>query len=614
MNTPDLTAWIHPEGMDQYGAVANKVALFQLELDYDFSGTDFNDTFEFNASGSHFAPIDFPVVPPTASEDSRPRAKTRVSLACIPCRSRHTKCDAISPACTQCLGSGKTCVYAESRRGRGKLAVLEQRQLSSNGGTQVESEEWQSRSASGATSATQSMDSSNSTLNLRMSPNDISPFGTANQTTAGPVSEPETSSKLLDLYYAFFHDSHPYVLPRKFLNQRLQTNNASLQHVLPVLEFIGSLFDQGSDRSYMQERAESPLLADSLPANGFSVQALLTFAIAVHSCDEFTNARGILDHAIRMALSINMNSEAFATSNGEGSAVLVESWRRTWWLLYLTDSIFAGIRNCPSFALLDVKTDVNLPCEDADYDAGNIPRPYTLEEYNSREFAGEELKFSSCAYLVDLGHIAGSILALGTETQGTFEPAVISADAKLMNWFMYLPKEKQNVVEDPGKVDEVMFHAIMLYNTLKVYLHRPRSQLAYGAVERNSRCAHPPSEKLVEEEQRAFDFHTTKVLEAAEAGTGLFTLPSSFTTHSPLTVCGLTLLILAQMSACRFKLKGAEYKAARDRVRLGLGAIKVLGKVWPIGDVTVAEIQTIARDVLSLQKPSDDRTMSNSSG
>lgn len=148
---------------------------------------------------------------------------------------------------------------------------------------------------------------------------------------------------------------------------------------------------------------------------------------------------------------------------------------------------------------------------------------------------------------------------------------------------------------------------------LKVYLHRPRSQLAYGSVERNSRCAHPPSEKLVEDDQRAFDFHTTKVLEAAEAGTGLFTLPSSFTTHSPLAICGLTLLILAQMSACRFKLKGAEYKAARDRVRLGLGAIKVLGKVWPIGHVTVGEIQTIARDVLSLQRLGDDGTTGNNS-
>lgn len=88
-----------------------------------------------------------------------------------------------------------------------------------------------------------------------------------------------------------------------------------------------------------------------------------------------------------------------------------------------------------------------------------------MDEYNSREFAGEELIFSSFAYLVDVGHIVGTILALGTEPRGPFEPDVVSADARLMNWIMYLPKEKQLIVEEPGKVDEVMFQAIMLYNT-----------------------------------------------------------------------------------------------------------------------------------------------------
>jgi hypothetical protein len=37
-------------------------------------------------------------------------------------------------------------------------------------------------------------------------------------------------------------------------------------------------------------------------------------------------------------------------------------------------------------------------------------------------------------------------------------------------------------------------------------------------------------------------------------------------------------------------------------VRLGLGVIKALGEVWTIGHITVREIQTIARETLSLQK------------
>lgn len=46
-------------------------------------------------------------------------------------------------------------------------------------------------------------------------------------------------------------------------------------------------------------------------------------------------------------------------------------------------------------------------------------------------------------------------------------------------------------------------------------------------------------------------------------------------------------------------------------MRLGLGAIKVLGEVWAIGHVTVGEIQVIARDILSLQKSSEDGTSAN---
>lgn len=37
-------------------------------------------------------------------------------------------------------------------------------------------------------------------------------------------------------------------------------------------------------------------------------------------------------------------------------------------------------------------------------------------------------------------------------------------------------------------------------------------------------------------------------------------------------------------------------------MRLGLGAIKALGDVWTIGSITVKEVQTIARETLSLQK------------
>jgi hypothetical protein len=145
------------------------------------------------------------------------------------------------------------------------------------------------------------------------------------------------------------------------------------------------------------------------------------------------------------------------------------------------------------------------------------------------------------------------------------------------------------------------YHRVLSPASLKVYLHRPRSRLAYSAVECVSECAPPPPEQPGDDRQRSYDFHTTKILEAANAAIDLFALPSPVVLHTPLVICGLTLAILAQISACNFVLKGADYVAGRDRVRLGLGAVKEFSEVWPVACKTMKEVKVIAREVLSVQ-------------
>jgi len=50
-------------------------------------------------------------------QESAQRGGVRVSLACVPCRSRHVKCGAETPNCSRCLQDKKPCFYAKSRRG-----------------------------------------------------------------------------------------------------------------------------------------------------------------------------------------------------------------------------------------------------------------------------------------------------------------------------------------------------------------------------------------------------------------------------------------------------------------------------------------------------------------
>lgn len=51
--------------------------------------------------------------------DSPPRPS---SLACLACRRRHVKCDALMPACTRCRTNHTECQYVRSKRGLRKNA------------------------------------------------------------------------------------------------------------------------------------------------------------------------------------------------------------------------------------------------------------------------------------------------------------------------------------------------------------------------------------------------------------------------------------------------------------------------------------------------------------
>jgi hypothetical protein len=113
------------------------------------------------------------------------------------------------------------------------------------------------------------------------------------------------------------------------------------------MRYIGSLFAQDLPSEEMKEAAMKVIDDPTLPPNGFTVQALLLTAIAVHSQDDMLKSRTILDRAIYLALDLRMNSRTFA--NMERDPVLAESWRRTYWFLYVTDAMFAGIRRATSF-------------------------------------------------------------------------------------------------------------------------------------------------------------------------------------------------------------------------------------------------------------------------
>jgi hypothetical protein len=97
--------------------------------------------------------------------------------------------------------------------------------------------------------------------------------------------------------------------------------------------------------------------------------------------------------------------------------------------------------------------------------------------------------------------------------------------------------------------------------------------------------------------------HTKKTLDAARTAISFYSLPIPILQHSPIGICGIGLITLANLSACAFILHGAEWQRTRDRIRLGLGSLKCLGEVWATSKRTEKETKKIARIVFSLPVP-----------
>jgi hypothetical protein len=198
-------------------------------------------------------------------------------------------------------------------------------------------------------------------------------------------------------------------------------------------------------------------------------------------------------------------------------------------------------------------------------------------------------------------------MAVDPDDKQPLAPAVVTADAKLINWALYLPESKRVIMAgDRGKrMDEPLFQSHVLLHTLKIYLHRPRSTLEYSSVESLSQCTPPPTNSHGFEvlRQRGYAFHTQKTLEAIETCITLYSLPSPFIKHTPIIICGLAMAIMGQLSACTIGVEdGSGSGAARERVRLGIGALKAYDDAWALGKKTTEEVKIMARELLGIPR------------
>lgn len=307
-------------------------------------------------------------MPPSMAQQQS--GAVRVSIACVQCRRSHLRCDAVTPICSRCAREGSHCTYLKSRRGgrarakRDTSATISE--SASNQSTIPRAIPRTLPERESIPSLTPDHSGSSSTSASNLGTDDY--LGWFPESDSGPL----TRAPLLELYYTYFHPAQPCALPLRFLRQKAGEDPPGIKLLVNVLQFIGSLYAPKVQSGPLEYLVKASLAEPRHIANGFEVQALVLYSIAVYWCDEIERARDLLDEAIRKAIAIGMNLRNFANDHSGGDPVLAESWRRTWWQLYSTDAHIASSNHVSHFGTSQrlVTCTVELPCEEDEYCSG----------------------------------------------------------------------------------------------------------------------------------------------------------------------------------------------------------------------------------------------------
>ncbi|KAM3555558.1 hypothetical protein MY1884_005543 [Beauveria asiatica] len=361
------------------------------------------------------------------------------------------------------------------------------------------------------------------------------------------------------------------VLPRLHLATFLDKLSwrRRLEPLLAILRLLGTIYLRHEWSACLQNDVESKMewLAKADPIR---VQCHLLYSAALFWQDEESKSQTEMGKAVEIALQLKMFEREFASTHSDEDPILAECWRRTWWMVYVFDAFYAGTLGSMGFSVVHVAATADLPCDEAQYESGDIPEPNSLGEWDCREFDQGDKPFSSFACLV------GAI-----------------------RWMLLLPKSKKQVMLRNGDIDELLFQAHHLIHVVMIGFHRPLSDLKFNAVEDISSCARDPAPDGPTPEH--INVHTVRVLRAVESQIRLLALPSRPFNHTPFCTCMISEGTLALLSACKFLLRGDELAVARDQIRLTIGCLKSLGALWPRAARNVSQIQTIAKHVLGIE-------------
>lgn len=521
----------------------------------------------------------------TMASNITPSATPRPSsLACDACRRKHLKCNGVLPVCGRCTAEALACNYTASRRGLGRRNNRVSRDVRSPSTTSHDI-------PSHLPGPSLDMFGTRPMATPQSICNDGPGIRAPSMATPWALKSVE-KERLLTLFYIHFFEAHPFIVPRTFYASQQYPSYLEL-----VICFIGHHYT--NPRLDTSELADAVNIAFSEPdqRSVYRVQALILYAILIHSCQRNApqEADSYISRAARIALELGLNDPSFARAHANGSPVVEESMRRTWWELHTVDVYLALIHRRRGFETSSTTLLPLLPCSQTLYEEGHTDeKACTLRGFDNRVFASEAtLTFSSYSYRIEAIRLVRRTIMLSDDTDSDNVQAL---DNALVSWEYNLPSCHADVISSFGDVDLMLFQARCFVACAKIFLHFPRSELPPTIPSaRDIACARNYTQLA-----SVSRHHTLKAIAASKEISALATVPWPLDRHSPFFVCALVLGCIMQLAAASIHFhKCGEHCLSqhRDRVVLMLGALDRLGTRFALAQNAARKLRIVAETV-----------------
>lgn len=128
-----------------------------------------------------------------------------------------------------------------------------------------------------------------------------------------------------------------------------------------------------------------------------------------------------------------------------------------------------------------------------------------------------------------------------------------------------------------------------------IHLHHPRSNMRLASFHAKTSCTRLRA--LESSAPVQFDLHSQKLLRAANMLSNLATLPGQVKHRTPFFTCALAMGVIVHVAGCLMVCGSDKEEPIRSRIQLGLGALNVLGKVWPLSGMVRKQLVEMYHEV-----------------